>query len=230
MKSGFKAVGFDLDGTLYPNGSFYIRLLPFLAKNLPLLLAFGKARAVIRSEQEQPGFLHGQDFYDYQAGITAKMLKKGDSAAAVKERIERLMYRGWEPHFSKVRLFRHVKEVLADFRAAGLKLALLSDFPPEAKLENMGLAGFWDCVLCSESVGALKPSPASFLEMAQRLGCSPGEVLYVGNSRRYDVEGAKRAGMKSALVTGLVSKPPPEGTDADFTFRDYRKLRSFVLN
>ena len=224
MANKFSAVAFDLDGTLYPNRRLYRKLLPFVAANWRLLMAFGKARWIIRREQEKSPSLIRTDFYDYQAALTAEMLNAG--ADAVKEKIEALMYRGWEPLFSGVRLFPHVRDLLPELRAAGLKLGLLSDFPPEAKLKNMGLAGLWDSVLCSEETGALKPSAHPFLVMAGELGCPPEKILYVGNSRPYDVAGAQRAGMKAALISRRASGSPR----ADFTFQDYRQLRDFVLN
>jgi len=222
MASKFAAVAFDLDGTLYPNRRLYFRLLPFALANWRLLLAFSKARDAIRAEQEESPELARPDFYACQAALTAKAL--GSGALATAEKIERLMYRGWEPIFRNVRLFPRVRETISALRAAGLKTALLSDFPPEAKLENLGLSGLWDAVLCSERTGALKPSAVPFLATARALGCPPGEILYVGNSRRYDVAGAQRAGMKAALVSRRAS-----GT-ADFFFADYRKLRDFALS
>jgi len=160
MKPKFSAVAFDLDGTLYPNRRLYAKLLPFGVRNWRLLIAFSKAREIIRQEQEKSPASVRPDFYDYQAMLTAKMLNA--PADVIKQKIETLMYRGWEPLFSNIKLFPHVRELLAELRAAGLKLGLLSDFPPKAKLENLGLAGLWDTVLCSEEVGALKPSVHPF--------------------------------------------------------------------
>jgi len=227
MTPKFSAVAFDLDGTLYPNRRLYVRLMPFAAMNWRLLTAFSKARHIIRREQEEDPATIMPDFYDYQAGLTAKMLKAPEYAT--RKKIEALMYRGWEPIFTRVKLFPHVKELLAELRAAGLKLGLLSDFPPKTKLENLGLAGAWDAALCSERCGALKPSAVPFNALAEALGREPGETLYVGNSAAYDALGARRAGMKAALVS-LAPGSAKFRSSADFVFRDYRKLRDFVLN
>jgi len=224
MTSKFSAVAFDLDGTLYPNSRLYAKLWPFAVRNCRLLVAFSRAREIIRREQGESPESVRPDFYDYQAELTARALNA--PADAVKNRIEKLMYRGWEPLFSKIKLFPHVREVLDELRAAGLKLGLLSDFPPATKLKNLGLDGLWDTVLCSEETGALKPSARPFMVMADELGFPPERILYVGNSRRYDVAGALRFGMKAALLARRASGSP----EADFTFRDYRKLRDFVLN
>jgi putative hydrolase of the HAD superfamily len=165
------------------------------------------------------------DYYERQARLVADQLKA--KKEEIRERIDRLIYRGWEPFFLKIKPFPHVREILGELRAAGLKLGLLSDFPPAAKLEYLGLSGFWDAALCTESVGALKPAVLPFDELAKTLACPPENILYVGNSSRYDVAGAKRAGMKAALLkTGL---PVITGNKADFTFRDYRQLQKFML-
>jgi putative hydrolase of the HAD superfamily len=162
----------------------------------------------------------------------------GEPVEKVMEKAERLIYRGWEPHFKKIRLFPHVRETLEAFRNAGIKLGLLSDFPPEIKLENLGILEFWDTIVCSERVGCLKPHPASFLELAGRMETVPEQILYVGNSVSYDVAGACGAGMKAALIrTKFLSGTIGSGevtvsgrTTADFCFSDYRQLRDYVLS
>jgi putative hydrolase of the HAD superfamily len=194
-------------------------------------LAFGRARNIIRYEQAGQAALAVQpssmpDFYERQAQIVADQLKA--QKEEIRERIDRLIYRGWEPFFLKIKPFPHVREFFEEMKSAGMKLGLLSDFPPATKLEYMGLSGVWDTVLCTESIGALKPAARPFEELANSLGCAPGEILYVGNSSRYDVEGAKRAGMKAALLnTGRF--PVLTGIKADFTFHNYRQLRNFML-
>ena len=222
----FTALGFDLDGTLYPNLSFYSRLVPFLLKEQRLLRALNRARMRLRNTGA-----YGGDFYGLQARLMGEILN--ESPDKVRERTERLIYRGWEPLFKKIGLFPHVKETLDLFQKKGIKMGLLSDFPPETKLANLNISGYWDTVLCSEVIGKLKPDPASFLELARRMGAAPEEILYVGNSVSYDVEGARRAGMKTALVSSRWKKhslsaaaPVPP----DFVFFDYRQLCDYVLN
>jgi len=224
MLQGIAAVAFDLDGTLYPTYRLNVRLLPFLFRHGRLLSALGKARTIIRREQEQSPASARHDFYDYQARVTAGLLRAQPDQ--IKEKINNLIYRGWERHFSQIKLFPHVRELLDELRAAGLKLGLLSDFPPKVKLEKLGLARCWDAVLCSEDIGAIKPAIQPFIELSHTLGCPPEQMLYVGNSRRYDVAGAAQAGMKTAWL----ARPFVGKTKADFTFHNYRQLRDFVLH
>ncbi|MDR2376298.1 MAG: HAD family hydrolase [Treponema sp.] len=228
MESAPEAVAFDLDGTLYPNYRLNIRLIPFALRELPLLLAFGRARNRLRSGKE-PGarLLPGEDFYTAQARLVATILKAPDPRS-LQDRIERLIYRGWEAHFTRIRLYPYVRETLEHLRRAGLKLALLSDFPPEQKLRNLGLEGIWDLVLCSEVLGALKPDTRPFMELIRGLDLEPGRILYVGNSVSYDIRGAKAAGLRAALVSPF-QKSQNRTAGADFCFHDYRKLAQYVL-
>jgi putative hydrolase of the HAD superfamily len=279
MNHNFKAVAFDLDGTLYPDYRLYVRLIPLGIRHARFLTAFAQARNIIHQEQGTrdqglgtrdcnsdddtasglypdisnndpqspvpspqslvPGpqspvpspqslsFPHSlvPNYYDRQAQLTAKILKQPPEL--IKEKIDRLIYMNWPRHFTKIRLFPRAKELLDELRAAKLKLGLLSDFPPRVKLEKLGLSDYWDVVLCSEDCGTLKPAARPFEELARALDCPAEQILYVGNSPRYDVEGARRAGMKTALKTGLFA--PKKSGGADFTFSDYRKLRDFML-
>jgi putative hydrolase of the HAD superfamily len=221
MREDIRGVAFDLDGTFYPNYRFYLRLVPFVLREWRYLLAFSRARTVLRSRVQEG------NFYELQARIMAGILKRDDGA--IKRRTERLIYRGWEPLFKKVKPYRYVRETLGDLKAAGLALGLLSDFPAERKLEYLGLDAYWDTVICSEEVNRLKPDPAPFRELARRMALPPEQILYVGNSVSYDILGAKGQGMQAALVSAPLQKCRRNTGNADFVFSDYRQLRKFVL-
>jgi putative hydrolase of the HAD superfamily len=225
-----KAVAFDLDGTLYPNYTFYLRLFPKLLLHPLLFRAFSMARSRLHLPVKN-GSEGDSSFYDRQAEIVASIL--GKSAGETKDRLELLVYRNWEKNFSGIKTFPRLKETLLALRGAGLRLGVLSDFPPVKKLSLLGLDGIFDAALASEETGALKPSVVPFNSLAGALGAANNEILYVGNSVHYDVEGAKSAGMKAALImrstfsTGFVPKNS-EGK-ADFVFRDYRQLQDYIL-
>ncbi|MCL2276899.1 MAG: HAD family hydrolase [Treponema sp.] len=230
MRSDIEGVAFDLDGTLYPNYRLNVRLIPFVFKELRFLSAFGKARQIIRDEQEN-GTLAPGDFYKYQAEKLAEVLSiSKDNADLIKEKINAMIYRGWEPIFKKVKLFSGVFETLTALKKSGYKLGLLSDFPPEIKLKHLGIDAFWDAVLCSENSGALKPHPLSFNDLSKAMSLPAEKILYVGNSHSYDVAGAAGAGMKTAWIKSKFipgsgfKKPRP-----DFSFHSYRQLYKYMI-
>jgi putative hydrolase of the HAD superfamily len=103
---------------------------------------------------------------------------------------------------------------------------VLSDFPVSNKLVYMGLEGLWDCAFTSEETQYLKPDSRPFIELAKQLGTEPKNVLYVGNSFKYDVLGAKKAGM----YTAYLSKKPAKEADINFTsYTQFQKILAEIL-
>lgn len=87
-------------------------------------------------------------------------------------------------------------------RARGLRVAMASNF--DARLHGVvaglpPLAGL-DALVVSSEVGVRKPGPEFFRATAERLGCAPEEVLFVGDDPTNDVAGARAVGMRAVLV------------------------------
>lgn len=100
------------------------------------------------------------------------------------------------------RVFHEAPGVLAALRDRSLRLAVVSNFdsrlPP--LLEALGLAPFFDAVVCSGAVGAAKPDGAIFARALAVLGVDAREALHVGDSRVNDYDGARAAGIEALLV------------------------------
>ena len=94
--------------------------------------------------------------------------------------------------------------------SAGNKLAVLSNYSiSEAvhlALANMGISEYFDIVVVSGDVGYIKPSRELFEYLLARLGCAPGEVLFVGDDWLADIVGACAVGMPAIQVVGYTSK------------------------
>ncbi len=234
MIDGIDAIAFDIDGTLYPNRSFYWRITPFLLRHWRFLAEFGRVRREIRAwQREHPGETHA-DFLGWQAELLARRLRVSPSEA--RDLLDRLVYEGWRPVFERVPLFPGVREAFAAFRAAGLPVGILSDFLPSQKGTIWGLDAMSDVILGSEETGALKPSPVPFRALASALGVAPDRILYVGNSVASDVKGGAAAGMRTACVISPIrallwrlTRARVFSTGADISFSSYRKLVRDVL-
>lgn len=217
-----KAVAFDIDGTLYSNFRLYIKIAFYFFKNLKFFMSYNRVRKVLHKTAVLP------DFFEYQGRLLAEEL--GVDKETAKQLIEENVYKGLEPYFADLKPFPHIKETFEKFKEAGLKLGILSDFPPEQKGNIWGTAPLCDVIMGSEKTGALKPSIYTFGSLARELGVDPENILYVGNSISSDVKGAKAAGMQTAYLAPrwklLLKKLPRE---ADFSFRNYRKLQDYVL-
>ena len=214
-----KAVAFDVDGTLYPNASMYLHSLGLAVGNLWLLKTLETVRAELRARPDT-----SDDFHRVQARMVASRL--GLSPERAFALIEGRVYTRWYKIFLKLKPFGGLAEAVEAFRSAGMKTAVLSDFPIRHRLDHLGLKGPWDAAFSSEETGYLTPNPQAFLALAERLGLRPDEVLYVGNSYTYDVLGAAAAGMPCAHLT---STPRP-GSRAVLSFSRYPKLQAYVLN
>ncbi|HNS99666.1 MAG TPA: HAD-IA family hydrolase [Polyangiaceae bacterium] len=198
--ASFQAWLVDLDGTLYDPRGLKLVMAAYLAfhpGSLRLVHTFRKQHERLREE----GF-ESEDIsaWEEQVARTAAIL--GES----KERVGKLAY-SWmvEIPCRWVRRFRreHLMAEIAAFRAAGGKTALVSDYPATAKLRALEAEALFDVVIANgepAGPGALKPSPAGYLEASRRLGIAPAACLVVGDRDDADGEAARRAQMAFRLV------------------------------
>ncbi len=224
-----RAVGFDIDGTLYQASRLYAKLIVKGFGKIRFLLAFNAVRHELRDllaseEYRALGVSGVEAFHRYQAGLVARRL--GSGADHVYERIEDFFYTATVEPFASIPTYPGVPALLDELRARGLKLGALSDFPCERKIGLLGLDGKFDVAMTSEETGLVKPDRASFDLLAERLGVRNDELLYVGNSERYDVLGALGAGMRAALITK--DAKAAAATEAEFAFFDYAELGRYL--
>jgi putative hydrolase of the HAD superfamily len=78
------------------------------------------------------------------------------------------------------------------------------------KVSRIGLGPLMQGIFSSESMGHAKPSSEAFRQPCQSLGISPAHVLYVGDNFRFDVEGARNAGLQAIHLNR--DGGGPEGT------------------
>ncbi|NIZ18457.1 HAD family hydrolase [Entomospira culicis] len=220
-----KAVIFDVDGTVYPNTLMHIMSIPLFIRYGRRLLRLNKARHYLHAHPDEVAKA-GVDFLEFQGQLMSQYSHGRYDTATSRRQIEEFRTR-WEQIFHKIKPYKHCKESVLALKEAGLKVALFSDFPINPKVGYLGLDGIWDGELCSEDAGALKPDPRGFLAIAQQLNVRPEEVLFVGNSHKYDVEGAKSAGMYTAH---LKWGKPVKNSLADITFYGYKSFADLVLN
>ena len=222
MNGNIKAVAFDIDGTLYPSISLYVRIIPYIIRHFRFYIHYNRVRRIMHRSAPLP------DFYEYQGRLMAEEL--GCSSLRARAMIKLIAYDGLKPYFGKIKPFKHVHEVFKTLHEKGYKIALLSDFPPDQKGEIWGLVPYCDLILGSEQIGALKPSKYPFGIMAMAMELEPSQILYVGNSIHFDVQGANNAGMKSAIITSPFKKIfSKKIKEADISFSNYRQFLKSVL-
>jgi putative hydrolase of the HAD superfamily len=110
------------------------------------------------------------------------------------------------------RVAADVPAALATLRAHDLQLAVVSNFDARLGplLDALGVARLVDAIVHSSAAGAAKPAPEIFRLALERLGTAADATLHVGDDPVADVHGARRAGLRSALIDrhGTASSVP----------------------
>lgn len=102
---------------------------------------------------------------------------------------------------ASVAVYAEVPATLARLRAAGYRLAVVSNLAPPYAEPIRRLLGPWlDVAVFSFEVGYLKPQAEIFHLACARLGAQPAEVMMVGDSPSSDAAGARVAGLHPLLL------------------------------
>lgn len=117
--------------------------------------------------------------------------------------------------------YPEVLPMLARLKAAGLKLAILSNGEPamlEAAVKGAAIDGVLDHVLSVESVGIFKPHPSVYQLAIDRLGVAPSAVAFQ-SSNAWDVNGACCFGLRPVWINrfGAPSERLPGGAEHEMT-------------
>ena len=198
-----RAVLFDLDGTLYrqkPMRALMALELATLAFRRPLqapvswrvLSEFRKAQEQLRGEPCERGA-------DGQLEVAAR--RTGMSVERVEAIVSEWMMERPLKYLPRCRAEGLLP--LLDFLSRnGIKVGVFSDYPPDLKLEALGIGGRFSVVLCATDpdVGIFKPHPRGFLVASARWQVEPSEVLVVGDRPDADAAGAAAAGMPCVII------------------------------
>jgi putative hydrolase of the HAD superfamily len=99
-----------------------------------------------------------------------------------------------------------VIEVLADLKAGGTALALLSNAGPDygSYFRHGPLGDFFAACYVSGELGLLKPHPEIYRHVLDDLGISAAEAVFIDN-REANVRGAQALGITGHLFTGVTA-------------------------
>lgn len=112
----------------------------------------------------------------------------------------------------EVRMEDFIPILLANLKKK-YKLGLVSNFayPPGLWriLQRFNLAKFFDVVIVSGELGLRKPHPKIFEAALEALGVKAAEAVFIGDSLKADVFGAKKAGLKTVYVDNVGIRKNP---------------------
>ena len=211
----YKAVCFDIDGTLYPIGVMNRRLLRIGIKHPLFNLKYRKNRKQLRLHQKN--YSKAIPFRWREAMVIQNGTGKEPDVSfeekdfkVTYDRLQKWVYKPMEKLYQSTEAFNGVHETFEKIHAKGLKIGVFTDFPLFSKLKGMGLDDLVDFAASSDDVGFLKPDAHCFEYLLYNLKMDAKDVLYVGDSYTKDIEGASAAGLDSVLV----NVRPAEADDA----------------
>ncbi|MBD2746689.1 HAD-IA family hydrolase [Microvirga sp. BT688] len=116
---------------------------------------------------------------------------------------------------ASIRLRPGMATIWQALRARGLRIGVCSNLAlPYGGPLLSTLPDPPDAVILSYEVGLVKPQPAIFHLVCDRLGCRPAEILFVGDTPCADVEGPQAIGMPAMLISEF----------EEYTRREVREL------
>jgi len=199
-KVRLKAVLFDLDDTLFDRDGTQGPLLDVIMQALPDLFA-----GIDRREAANAFYVaDAAGMNEFDAGASEEIIRSTRSRTFLRmlelpeeyaDRVVELYLDNYARVGKPVDGARDLLAKLAD----RYKLGLVSNgysLMQRRKLNAMGVAELFDCVVLSSEFGRSKPAPEIFHHAAAQLSCKPEACLYVGNSYEHDMVGARDAGMQ----------------------------------
>lgn len=218
----YKAVVFDLDGTLYYQRQLRIKmawmLLSFYLchfwriKELFIVKKFREVRekwdeitAASSSGQKVAGTGAADVQEDISSGLEDEQYRyvagvMKCSAEAVKATVETWMY---EKPLGAVAdtADRELIKRIDDLKRGGQKIFIFSDYPIEDKLNALGLTVDGMYAATDERVNELKPSPKGLKLIMEDHGFAPEEILMIGDRMSRDGQSAINAGCDYLILS-----------------------------
>ena len=208
--AGIKAITFDADGTLWDFEKVMRRSLALTLRELetrdPLAAADLDVDRMIKIRNRVAEALKGKVSNLEEVRLeafkqTLKDIGRPDDALASHLNEFYLKHR-----FDDIELFGDALPTLESLRSR-YKIGLVSN--GNSYPERCGLDGVFHYIVFSQDYRVEKPDSRLFLIAAEKAGCTPHEMLHVGDSLKNDVIGAAGAGIKAVWLNRQHIKADP---------------------
>lgn len=116
-------------------------------------------------------------------------------------------------------------EVLGVLQSIKLPKCIISNIDNDTlhkALDKNGLV--FEYIMTSEKAKAYKPDSKIFLEALKLLRCNNNEILFIGDSQRDDIVGAKNVGIPTVWVNRRKEKLEEEIPKPDYEIEDLKSL------
>jgi HAD superfamily hydrolase (TIGR01509 family) len=180
-----KAIIFDLDGTLVDSVGAYLEVARIAAKEHELEVTEEQVRHALCSGTNFWKDVIPADRHDGEA------IRKALFAHASRE-WPRVLREHGKP-------FSGLADTLDSLKRMGMKLGIVSGARPEVMELLHEVRDRFDAVVLGPDVSQRKPHPEGLVKCLQKLGVSPEEAIYVGDTP-VDLQASRAAGMRAVGV------------------------------
>jgi len=215
----FRAVIFDLDGTLVDSNEFHIDSWDRAFRHFGKTFSYEELRKQIGkgSDNYLPQFLTPKEMNEF-----GKELDQYRSDLFKKE------------YLPCVKPFPSVRELFEQIRGDGKQILLASSGKkPETKhyTKLLQIEDLIDGQITSEDANSSKPAPDIFNAALAKLGVSPDQAIVVGDTR-FDIEAAQKAGLAAIgfLCGGAADEQTLRKAGALAVYRDPADLLAASRN
>lgn len=194
----YKAVIFDLDGTLYYQKPFRIRMALYLAghmlahpssmKDVLLIKKYREIRENWEELEKSASYaddrILDKDLDSRQYEYVARVKKVSP------ERVEKAVrFFMLEAPLKLLPMYRDeaVFAFINKLHDKGIKVVVYSDYPVKDKLDALGIKADACFTSADESIGCMKPAPKGIRVILETLGLTPEEAVMIGD--RYEKDG-----------------------------------------
>ncbi|TCU45486.1 HAD family hydrolase [Curtobacterium sp. PhB146] len=201
-----RAVGFDLDGTLFDHrGAATAGAARFLESLGVHASAFAIGRWFAAETEQFERWRTGQISFPEQRRerLRAVLPALGVPIPADDGGLDELFDAYRHQYEASWRAYPGSLPLLRTLRVQGYRIGVLTNGTETQqvdKLRRTGLLDAVDVVCTSERIGVQKPDRRAFETLSAEFGVEPSGCLFVGDSVAHDVEAAWAAGMHGLLI------------------------------
>lgn len=212
MKSRFKGIIFDVDGTLtFTNqlifDSFNHITKKYLGKSYTdeeIIALFGPTEDVILKEMCKDEYENARkDYYAY-----------------------------YKDNHDIARLYEGIKELIVDIYNAGILLSIFTGKGRKSALitlDELGLTDYFDMIVSGDDVENHKPSPEGILMFLNKHNLNPKDVLMIGDAPS-DIIAARQCGVEIAsVVWDSYAEDEVKKLNSTTVFHSVAELRDFIF-
>lgn len=119
-------------------------------------------------------------------------------------------------------------DVLPDLEHLFAKFTVVAVTNGNANLQTIGIRHLFHDVVTAVDAGAAKPERRIFDVAISKAGVSPEEILHVGDHPETDVDGGRRAGLRTAWINRIDAEWPAHLDEPDLVVATITELRQIL--